>query len=106
METKGFFQFEIIVKVLVSSSRFNRIPTRMFCVSDRYTYVYSYSVGSTLEILTSKVYQRDVRVECRSRLYSGFYLFFWHIAHHLLDRLKIKCDINQQDCKTVDLRSA
>ena len=31
------------------------------------------------------------------------FIFYLHIEHHLLNMLKIKCDINQQDLKTVDL---
>ena len=38
----------------------------------------------------------------RCRIYSGYY-FNLHIKYHLLNMLKIKCDINQQYLKTVDL---
>ena len=30
-------------------------------------------------------------------------IFYWHIKYQLLNMLKIKCDINQQYLKTVDL---
>ena len=41
METKGFFQFEIIINVLVNSFRFFWI--RMVWVYGHYKHVYSYS---------------------------------------------------------------
>ena len=31
------------------------------------------------------------------------FFFYQHIQYHILDMLKIKCDINQQDLKRVDL---
>ena len=31
------------------------------------------------------------------------FIFYYHIKYHLLNMLKIKCDIKQQDFKTVDL---
>ena len=37
-----------------------------------------------------------------TRIYSGFY-FYYHTKYHILNMLKIKCDINQQDLKRVDL---
>ena len=49
-------------------------------------------------------------------LFSGFFnpltagaanirvlIFYWHIMYHVLNMLKIKCDINQQDLKSVYL---
>ena len=35
--------------------------------------------------------------------YIRFLIFYQHIKYHILNMLKIKCDINQQDLKTVDL---
>ena len=35
--------------------------------------------------------------------YIRVFILYWHIKYHLLNMLKIKCDINQQDLKTVDL---
>ena len=35
--------------------------------------------------------------------YIRVFIFYWHIKYHLLNTVKIKCDINQQDLKTVDL---
>ena len=43
METKCFFQFDIIINVLVSSFRFIWIP--MLLVYDHYEYVYTHSAG-------------------------------------------------------------
>ena len=31
------------------------------------------------------------------------FIFYYHIKYHILNILKIKCDINQQDLKRVDL---
>ena len=35
--------------------------------------------------------------------YIQVFIFYSHIKYHLLKMLKIKCDINQQYMKTVDL---
>ena len=35
--------------------------------------------------------------------YIRVFIFYYHITYHILNMLKIKCDINQQDLKTVDL---
>ena len=35
--------------------------------------------------------------------YIWIFIFYYHIRYHLLNMLKIKCDINQQFLKTVDL---
>ena len=35
--------------------------------------------------------------------YIRFFIFYEHIKYHILNMLKIKCDINQQDLKRVDL---
>ena len=35
--------------------------------------------------------------------YLLVFIFYQHIWYHILNMLKIKCDINQQDLKTVDL---
>ena len=35
--------------------------------------------------------------------YIRVFIFYYHIKYHLLNMLKIKCDINQQYLKTVDL---
>ena len=35
--------------------------------------------------------------------YIRVFIFYKHIMYHLLNILKIKCDINQQYSKTVDL---
>ena len=72
MDTKGFFQFEIIVNVSVSSFRFIWIP--ILWVYDHYNiYIYSCSAGIDFsrqesdvhrrQILTSKVDPRAVRVK-------------------------------------------
>ena len=34
--------------------------------------------------------------------YILVFFFYWHIGYHVLNMLKIKCDINQQDLKRVD----
>ena len=33
--------------------------------------------------------------------YIQVFIFYKHIKYHILNMLKIKCDINQQDLKTV-----
>ena len=35
--------------------------------------------------------------------YIRVFLFYRHIKYHVLNMVKIKCEINQQDLKTVDL---
>ena len=35
--------------------------------------------------------------------YIQVFIFYLHIKNHILNMLKIKCDINQQDLKRVDL---
>ena len=35
--------------------------------------------------------------------YIRFFIFYSHIQYNILNTLKIKCDINQQDLKRVDL---
>ena len=35
--------------------------------------------------------------------YIRVFIFFLHIKYHVLNMVKIKCDINQQDLKRVDL---
>ena len=35
--------------------------------------------------------------------YIRAFIFYYHIKYHLLNMLKIKCDINQRYLKTVDL---
>ena len=35
--------------------------------------------------------------------YIRFFTFYWHIKYHVLNMLKIECDINQQNLNTVDL---
>ena len=35
--------------------------------------------------------------------YIRVFIFYWHIKYHILNMLNIKCDINQQDLKRVDL---
>ena len=35
--------------------------------------------------------------------YIRIFIFYWHIKYHVLNMLKIKCDINQQYLKTADL---
>ena len=37
--------------------------------------------------------------------YIRVFIFYCHIKYHILNMLKIKCDINQQDLKRVDLHS-
>ena len=34
--------------------------------------------------------------------YIRVFIFYKHIKYHILNMLKIKCDINQQDLKRVD----
>ena len=36
--------------------------------------------------------------------YFRVFIFYYHIKYHILNMLKIKCDINQQDLKRVYLR--
>ena len=36
--------------------------------------------------------------------YNQVFIFYYHIKCHILNKLKIKRDINQQDLKRVDLR--
>ena len=38
-----------------------------------------------------------------SAAYIRVFIFYWHIRYHNLNMLKMKCDINQQDLKRVDL---
>ena len=57
METEGFFQFEIIMNVLVSFFRFIWIP--MLWVYGYYTYFYSYSAG--IDFSCQNMASRDVR---------------------------------------------
>ena len=38
-----------------------------------------------------------------SAAYIRVFIFYWHIKYHILNMLKIKGDINQQDLKRVDL---
>ena len=38
-----------------------------------------------------------------SAAYIRVFMFYKHIKYHILNMLKIKCDINQQNLKTVDL---
>ena len=35
--------------------------------------------------------------------YIRVFIFYYHIMYHLLNMLKVKCDINQQYLKTVEL---
>ena len=35
--------------------------------------------------------------------YIRVFIFYYHIKYHILNMLKIKCDINHQDLKRVDL---
>ena len=35
--------------------------------------------------------------------YIRVFIFYQHIKYHILNMLKIKCDINHQDLKTADL---
>ena len=55
-----------------------------------------------------------IRVRLESRLiifnpltagaaYIRVFVFYLHIKYHILKMLRIKCDINQQDLKRVDL---
>ena len=63
METKRFFQIEIILNGLVSSFRFIWIP--MLWVNGHYKYSYSYSAGIDFrrQNLTTKVDPRAERVK-------------------------------------------
>ena len=36
--------------------------------------------------------------------YIRVFIVYYHIKYHILNMLKIKCDIKQQDLKRVDLR--
>ena len=36
--------------------------------------------------------------------YARVFVFYYHIRYHILNMLKITCDINQQDLKRVDLQ--
>ena len=35
--------------------------------------------------------------------YIRVFIFYWHIKYHVLNMLKIKSEINQQDLKSDDL---
>ena len=35
--------------------------------------------------------------------YIRVFIFYWDIKYQILNMLKIKCDMNQQDLKRVDL---
>ena len=61
-----------------------------------------------------QTYFSVIRVRLESRLiivnpltagaaYIRVFVFYWHIKYHILKMLRIKCDINQQDLKRVDL---
>ena len=39
-----------------------------------------------------------------SATYTWVFIFYYHIRYHILNMFKIKCDINQQDLKRVDLQ--
>ena len=39
----------------------------------------------------------------RGAAYIRVFIFYWHIKYHILNMLKINCDVNQQDLKKVDL---
>ena len=58
METKGFFQFEIIINVLVSSFRFIWIP--MLWVYGHYKYFNSLYVFIRLYTSETDVYRRQI----------------------------------------------
>ena len=66
----GFFQFEIIINVSVSSFRFIWIP--MLWVYNHYKYVYPYSAGIDFsrQIPTTKVDPRAARV--KNPLFEAF----------------------------------
>ena len=66
METKGFFQFEIIISVLVSSFWFICLP--MLWVYNHYKYFHSYSVGIDYprQLLTTNVGPGTVRVKSKN----------------------------------------
>ena len=68
METKGFFQFESIINVLVSAFSFIWIP--MLCVYGHCKYFSSCTavIDFRHQILTSKVYLRTVRFNTTLRL--------------------------------------
>ena len=36
-------------------------------------------------------------------VYIRVFIFYYHIKYHILNMLKIKCDINQQDLNRFDL---
>ena len=72
--SKGFFQFEIMTNVLVSSFWFIWIP--MLSVYDHYKYFYYYSAGMDYrrQILTTKVYPHAVRVKPSRCIKASFYI--------------------------------
>ena len=76
LETKEFFQFEIITNVLVISSRCVWIP--MLWIYDHYHFCNSFSVGIVFrrQILTSKGDPRAARVsmQCHERYLSLLYI--------------------------------
>ena len=45
----------------------------------------------------------DIKPSTAGAAYIRVYIFYYHIKYHLLNMLTIKCDINQQYLKTVDL---
>ena len=54
-------------------------------------------------IKTMEVVLKHVNPLTTAAAYIGFFIFYYHFMYHLLNMLKIKCDIKQQYLKTVDL---
>ena len=61
--------------------------------------------GRTTRLKTATDAISTVRVNplTAGAAYIRVFIFYYHIRHHLLNMLKIKCDIYQQYLKTVDL---
>ena len=49
------------------------------------------------------LHQKGINPLTAGAAYIPVFIFYQHIKYHILGMLKIKCDINQQDLKTVDL---
>ena len=76
METKGFFQFESIINVLVSS--FIWIP--MLWVHGHYKYVYSYSAGIDLDV---RICRLQIKFAQQLALYRQNNIDF-HVLKHII----------------------
>ena len=79
MKTKGFFQFDIIIKFLVNRFRFILIP--MLLVSDQYKYFHYFSavIDFRRQNLTSKVGPHTERFKTQLVLFIFLFFYFCFI---------------------------